>query len=189
MSTLDFPHDYIIRTQRLLLRPPEPGDVDALWPHVTNPEVTRFLAWEPHEDKEMTLRLINSLIQAQQAQKGYHWVLVRDMDICGLVSLIDVRRQHRCWTLDRAELAYWLAPKFQKQGLMTESCKAILDFAFNGLNLHKVIAFHASDNPPSGRVIQRLGFRYVGEEVEAFCKSGHWHNLKQYEVLEKELWQ
>ena len=186
MSALNFPQDYVLTTERLALRPPEPGDVDALWPHVTNPKVTEFLAWNPHENKEVTLGLINSLIQAQQSEKGYHWVVVQNQEICGIVSLIDVRRQHRCWTINRAELAYWLAPKFQKQGSMTEACKAVLEFAFTNLKLHKVIAFHASDNPPSGRVIQRLGFRYVGEELEAFCKNERWHDLKQYEILERE---
>jgi len=187
MISLRFPDDYCLKTERLLLRPPLEEDLERLWPHVTNPEVTEFLAWDPHENKEVTLGLINSLIQAQQSEKGYHWVLVQDPEICGIVSLIDVRRQHRCWTINRAELAYWLAPKFQKQGLMTEACKTVLKFAFTHLMLHKVNAFHASDNPPSGRVIQRLGFRYVGEELEAFRKDERWHSLKQYEILEWEL--
>lgn len=189
MTNLTFPDDYIIKTNRLILRPPLETDVDGLWNHVTNPTITEFLAWNPHENQEMTLSLLKSLIQAQKDEKGYHWVLVQNKNLLGIVSLIDVRRQHRCWILDRAELAYWLGVEYQKQGLMTEACQAVVTFAFNTLKLHKILVYHASDNPPSGAVIKRLGFRYVGKELEAFCKDGKWHNLKQYEMLEREFTQ
>ena len=186
MTNLNFPDDYIINTKRLVLRPPQETDLDGLWNHVTNPAITEFLAWEPHENKQVTLSVLKSLIQSQKDGKGYHWVLVQGEKLLGIISLIDVRRQHRCWKLNRAELAYWLAPEYQKQGLMTEACQAILNFTFATLKLHKIIVFHASDNPSSEGVIKRLGFRYVGEELEAFCKNGKWHNLQQYEMLERE---
>ncbi|MEY2494824.1 MAG: [ribosomal protein S5]-alanine N-acetyltransferase [Verrucomicrobiota bacterium] len=181
-----FPEGYQLQTERLVLRPPALEDVDALWPHVSDPRITRFLAWGPHPNKEVTKSMLRSLIEAQKQGKGFHWIVFRGKELLGILSLIDVRRTHRCWTLDRAELAYWLGPACQGFGYATEAARWVLQFAFEKLALHKVIVYHVSENPSSGAVAQRLGFRYIGEEMEAFQKEGHWYHLKHYEMLKRE---
>ncbi len=181
-----FPDGYFLRTERLFLRPPSLDDVDSLWPLVTDARITRFLAWDPHPDKEVTRAMLRGLVDAQKAGKGFHWVIVRDQDLIGIVSLIDVRRTHRCWTQNRAELAYWLAPDFQGAGFATEASQTVMEFAYQNLALHKIIVYHVTENPPSGAVAQRLGFRYVGEELDAFMKGGRWYHFKHYELLDRE---
>jgi len=130
--------------------------------------------------------MIASLVEVQKLGKGFHWVVRHGEVVVGLVSLIDVRRMHRSWTWDRTELAYWIALDFQGHGYATEASKAVIRFGFGPLNLHKIIVYHAADNPPSGRVVQKLGFRLVGDEREAFSKQGRWHDLRHYEMLRSE---
>lgn len=182
----DHPENYELRTQRLVLRPPCVEDVASLWPHVTDPRITTFLAWEPHQTQDETLALITALIEAQKAGKGFHWLAMYEETLVGLVSLIDVRRTHRAWTWNRAELSYWITPAAQGHGFATEAARAVMDAGFSQLALHKIIVYHAADNPPSGRVVQKLGFRLVGDELEAFCKHGLWHDLRHYELLASE---
>ncbi len=183
---ITFPEGYLIQTERLTLRPPTVADVDGLWPHVTNPEITTFLAWEPHGSKDETQGMVQALNDAHQAGTGFHWIVLVNQQPIGIVSLIDVRRRHRSWVLNRAELAYWIAPESQSQGFATESSRAVISFAFRRLGFHKLMVYHASDNPSSGKVAQKLGFRLVGEEREAFQKNSVWHHLMQYEMLESE---
>ena len=183
MSTTKLPDQFHIYTQRLVLRPPVLSDIEGLWPHVTDSRLTRFLAWEPHTERDQTRIMIQSLIDAQAVGRGFHWIVELAGQVVGLGSLIDVRRQHRCWTINRAELAYWIGAEFQQKGIATEASRAIVEFAFNHLGLNKVVLYHASDNLASGVIPLRLGFRYVGEEQEAFNKSGQWHSLKYYELL------
>jgi RimJ/RimL family protein N-acetyltransferase len=182
-----FPQGYLLHTERLVLRAPALEDVDALWPHVTDSRITRFLAWDPHPSKDVTENMLRGLIEAQEQGKGFHWIVLREEELIGIVSLIDVRRTHRCWTLNRAELAYWLGSACQGFGYATEAARRVIQFAFEDLAFHKIVVYHVTDNPPSGAVAQRLGFRYVGEELEAFEKEGNWYDLKQYELLEREL--
>ncbi len=181
-----FPEGYFLETERLVLRPPSLDDVAGLWPHVTDPRVTRFLAWDPHPDRETTRTMLQALIEAQKQARGFHWIVIRSEEVVGIVSLIDVRWTFRCWILNRAELAYWIAPAQQGAGYATEASRRILQFGFEDLGLHKIIVYHVTANPPSGAVAQRLGFRYVGEELQAFRKEGRWHDLKHYEMLEQE---
>lgn len=172
-----------IQTPRLTLRPPSEEDAAELLPLVSDPRLTTFLAWEPHRAIDETRVLLNSLIQSQQSGAGYHWVASANGRLVGLVSLIDVRRSHRTWTLDRAELAYWIGCPYQGLGYATEAARAVVEYGIQTLKLHKIRVYHASDNPTSGRTIEKLAFRFVGEEVDAFCKEEKWHSLKHFEKV------
>jgi [ribosomal protein S5]-alanine N-acetyltransferase len=181
-----FPDEYVLRTDRLALRPPSCDDVEDLWPHVTDSRITEFLAWDPHPDKETTRTMLQALIDAQANGRGFHWIVLLNGEVLGIVSLIDVRWIYRCWTLRRAELAYWIAPAHQGVGYATEASWRILAFGFQELGLHKIIVYHVTANPRSGAVAQRLGFRLVGEELDAFRKNGRWYDFKHYEMLDRE---
>jgi RimJ/RimL family protein N-acetyltransferase len=182
----DCMNNELMRTQRLLLRPPIESDVEGLWCHVTDQRITEFLAWEPHRDKSDTLSMIVALREATNAGKGYHWIIDAGGHVAGLISLIDVRRKHRSWIYDRAELSYWLGPDYQGNGYATEAGRAIISFAFQKLRLHKVILGHADLNKSSERVALRLGFRKYAVERDAFCKEGVWHELCWYDLLASE---
>lgn len=181
-----YPQGYQLQAQRLQLRALAGDDASGLWPLVSDSQLTAFLAWKPHRSIEETESMVTALIEAQQAGRGFHWVVIHAGQIIGLVSLIDVRRQHRCWTLNRAELAYWTGLPYQGQGYATEAAAAVAEFGFSKLQLHKIRVYHATDNPASGRTIEKLGFRFVGEEKEAFQKDGIWHHLRHFEMLESE---
>lgn len=180
------PHGYRLQTQRLRLRAVSEGDALGLWPLVSDSRLTPFLAWEPHHLFEETEGMVEALAEAQRSGRGFHWTANHAGQIVGLISLIDVRRQHRCWTLNRAELAYWIGLPYQGKGYATEAAAAVVEFGFNRLHLHKIRVLHAADNPSSGRAIEKLGFRFVGEEKDAFLKDGVWHHLRHFELLASE---
>lgn len=175
-----------LETRRLTLRTPEVIDVAGLWPHMSDASITTFLAWEPHSDQSRTLSIVESLRQNQIDGIGYHWVIEYESEIVGLVSLIDVRRDHLTWTLNRGELAYWIAPEFQGRGFATEAATAVLRYAFQALCLEKVRVAHALENIASQRVSERLGFRFYAHERRAFRKNSQWHDMIWYDLLRDE---
>lgn len=181
-----YPQDYRLETSRLRLRAPEAGDAEKLWPLVSDSRLTTFLAWEPHLTIGETSGMVASLVEAQRASKSFHWVVSHAEETVGLISLIDVRWQHRNWTLNRAELAYWIGLPYQGLGYATEAAAAVMKFGFGKLGLHKIRVYHAADNPASGRTITKLGFRFVGEEKDAFQKDDTWHHLRHFELLASE---
>jgi [ribosomal protein S5]-alanine N-acetyltransferase len=181
-----FPEGYRLQSERLILRAVAETDAAGFWPMVSDPNLPAFLAWEAHRSIDETSGMLAGLIDAQKAGNGFHWAIVHEDRIVGLVSLIDVKRRHRSWTLNRAELAYWIGVPFQRQGFATDAAVAVIGFGFAALGLHKIRVYHAADNPASGRTIAKLGFRFVGEEREAFQKNGQWHHLRHYELLKSE---
>ena len=64
--------------------------------------------------------------------------------------------------LKRVEIGYWLASRFQRQGIMTRVCKHLIDYAFNELLIDKVHISVAEDNAPSRQLCKRLGMYEEG---------------------------
>jgi ribosomal-protein-alanine N-acetyltransferase len=178
--------DLTLKTERLVLRPLTLADVEVLWPDISDPEIARQMAWEAHTDRSQTLEFLKNEVTRREDGRGVTWAVFKDGSFCGIFSVIGLVRTHRALTYNKAELAYWISRKYQRQGIMTEAGLRVVQFAFEELKLHKLFVSHFSDNAASENLIKRLGFRYVGEQLEEFQKDGVWHNHKLYELLESE---
>lgn len=176
-----------LETNRLLLRPIELGDEALLWPDTADPEISRYMAWEPHSDITQTRKFVQFEVERIGNNKGVTWlILTRQNEFCGIVSVIGLLLKHRVLTYNKAELSYWLNRKSQGKGIMTESIRRVQSFCFDTLKLHKLVVSHFSCNTASEKLILRTGFRYIGEQREEFQKNGTWYNHKCYELLESE---
>jgi ribosomal-protein-alanine N-acetyltransferase len=178
--------DLTLKTERLVLRPLTPDDVEAIWPDISDPEISRQMAWEVHTDRSQTIEFLKNEVARRESGKGITWAVFKDGAFCGIFSLIGLVRKHRALIYNKAELAYWVGRNYQRQGIMTEAGQRVLRFAFAELKLHKLFVSHFSNNLASENLIKRLGFRYVGEQLEEFQKDGVWHNHKLYELLDSE---
>jgi [ribosomal protein S5]-alanine N-acetyltransferase len=177
--------DWSIRTSRLVIRPTSVADLDEIWPHVSDPEISRNMSWEPHQTKEETIAFLHRMESERKLGKNITWS-IRNSEtsvFCGIFSVISIVRQHRALTYDRGELAYWCGRAQQGQGFMSEAGKAVIEFAFTTLNLNRLVVAHHSENNPSKRLILKLGFTKIGVEHEAFQKSGRWIDTTIYELL------
>lgn len=172
-----------LKTPRLELRPLGLEDVDALWPYVSDPELPKHMTWEAHRDPSETAQFVSAMEEARERGTSYVWSLRRDGALCGLIGLHGVVRTVLAWRQDRAELGYWCGPPFQGRGLVTEAAREVLRFAFEELGLHKVTVGCLVENAASRRVIEKLGFRLVGEQRDHAFRFGRWWNHLAYELL------
>lgn len=83
----------------------------------------------------------------------------------------------------RGELGYAYGKKYWGKGIATEAAKAIIEYAFQIKNLHKVYARHFSTNPASGRVIQKCGMTYEGTQISHDFKSGKFEDVVSYGII------
>lgn len=178
--------NFEIKTERLFLRQLCLEDSDELFILMSDSKITKYLTWEAHNNIETTISLLQNLIESQKNDKGYHWCILLNRGIIGLVSLIDVRRQIRSWTLNRAELSYWIGSLYQGKGYATEASKNVIDFGFKNLKLHKIIVAHAAENIESKRICTKLNFSQYAFEHDAFQKCNLWHDLVWYEIIKQQ---
>lgn len=157
-----------------------------LWPYVSDPEISKDMSWDYHRSKGETQAFIDATLKSMEDGRTITWCVFYGDKFCGIFSLIAILRKHRSLTYDRAELAYWVGPEFQRKGIMTECGEKVLDYAFNTLKLNKLLVGHHIINKGSENLIKRLGFRFLYQEEEVFQKDGVWITCKFYELNHKD---
>lgn len=178
--------DLALTTPRLRLRPLSQADADAIWPWVSDPELPRQMTWNAHKDRSETLAFLRRTEAALADGTSVVWGIVHEGTLCGAIGLHDITWHWFAWRMDRAELGYWIGPPFQGRGLATEAARAVLDFAFTTLRLHKVTVGCFDENAASRRVIEKLAFRYCGTRRDHAFKDDRWHDHRDYELLEQD---
>ncbi len=173
----------VIACSKFTLRPVTVADTEDLWPHVSNPELSVYMSWAPHASREVTSAFLQSQVDGLARGTIVNWAIVLDGKACGLVTLAGITWHFSTgWRVDRAELGYWIGQPYWGQGLMTEAALTATSFAFDTLGLHKVTVGHMDQNEPSKRIIEGLGFRYVGLQLEDAWKHDAWQHHHRYEL-------
>ena len=86
----------------------------------------------------------------------------------------------------RGELGYWVGRPFWGRGYCTEAARAVVDYGFNTLGLHRIQGRHLSRNPASGRVMLKIGLRQEGLLLDYVRKWDVFEDVEMYGVLKKE---
>lgn len=80
----------------------------------------------------------------------------------------------------RGELGFWIARSCWGRGYGTEAVRAVIEYGFLTLGLHRIYGMHFSRNPASGRVMEKCGMLHEGRLHE---------HIKRWEVFEDvEIW-
>lgn len=151
-----------VRTERLLLRPGWPEDAPALVRAIGDEAIARNLASVPWPYKQKDAE---AFLAAPRIGEGF--------------SLLAFRRTHgspqlvgsagiRIGPDGASELGYWIARPYWGLGYATEAAGAVVDLARDSLRVKQIGAAHFLDNPASGRVLEKLGFRPTGDIVPRY---------------------
>lgn len=144
------------RTERLLLRPGWPDDAAALAAAIGDEAVVRNLATAPWPYGEQdALRFLTT---------AHDWRLPNLLlfqRTGGAPRLIGGCGIHRSGAGDAHELGYWIARPFWGLGFATEAARHVVGIA-RAMRLPPLVAGHFIDNPASGRVLRKIGFRPTG---------------------------
>lgn len=180
MSELIFP---LLTTDRLMLRELTNADSQEVRRMAGEKEVACNTLNMPYPYLEgMAEEWIESLNHDFQAGRSVVFGVcqLKQNKLAGAIGLT-IRKEFRV-----AEMGYWIGREYWNQGYCTEAVKAILLYAFDELNLHKVFANYFANNPASGRVMQKAGMHF-----EAILKSHMWHwgeykDLMYYSIFNPE---
>ncbi|MGZ8803571.1 MAG: GNAT family N-acetyltransferase [Mycobacterium sp.] len=89
-------------------------------------------------------------------------------------------------TRDVGEVVYWLGAEFRNRGYCTEAARAVIEYAFTALELHRIHAGHFARNPASGRVLAKLGMLQEGVLRQHVKKWERYEDLVVYGLLRDE---
>lgn len=146
------------RTERLLLRPGWEDDAPALHEAIAHEAVAMKLSRLPWPYVEADAR---TFLAAQAvAEHPSLLIFLRTAGKPRLVGGIGFDL-NGC----DAELGYWISPRYWGLGFATEAGRAAIDVARTSLPCTRVKARHFVDNPASGNVLRKLGFRRTGTTI------------------------
>ena len=145
------------RTKRLLLRPGWAEDASALFQAIADERIVRNLAsapW-PYRPEDASAFLATE----RKAHEPALLIFRRTHADPELAGTIGIGRRPD----GELELGYWIARPYWGRGYATEAGRAVIEMARKSLRIDKLSAGHFVDNPASGRVLEKLGFRPTGE--------------------------
>jgi RimJ/RimL family protein N-acetyltransferase len=147
-----------IETPRLVLRAWRDADVEPWVAMNADPRVTEFLGRAyARELSEASAAAIRRALE----EDGYGWWALEirgGAPFAGVIALQEVPFQAPFTPAN--EIGWRLPFENWGRGYATEGARAALDFAFNELKWHEVVAFTAATNLRSQRVMQRLGMTH-----------------------------
>ena len=145
-----------LTTARLRLRPIRRGDAPRVQALCNNWNVARMLSRVPYPNPvEVVEAWTGAQAAARESGLTYNFAIEhRD----GLIGVVGVSRCDD----GGYEIGYWLGEPWWGQGLMTEAVGRIVDFARASLGLDRLRSDYFADNPASGRVQEKCGFRITG---------------------------
>lgn len=144
------------RTERLLLRPGWAEDAPALHQAISDEAIVRNLASAPWPYSPADAEAF--LATERPADQATFLIFRRTMGSPQLIGTIGIAQRPD----GEMEFGYWIARPHWGLGFATEAGRAVLDIARHGLRLRKLAAGHFVDNPASGRVLEKLGFKPTG---------------------------
>jgi RimJ/RimL family protein N-acetyltransferase len=83
----------------------------------------------------------------------------------------------------RAELGYWIGKDYWRRGYGTEAARAMLAYGFDTLDLHRIYAHCLTRNPPSARVLQKIGMSPEGKLKQHVKKWGVYEDIDTFGIL------
>lgn len=100
----------------------------------------------------------------------------------GIIGLKDTDTDNK-----KTEIGYWLSERFQGKGIMTLSCKTLIEYIFSSKGINRVQIKAATENLKSRSIPERLGFTFEGIERDGELHSYGFVDLAIYVLLKREL--
>jgi RimJ/RimL family protein N-acetyltransferase len=177
-----------LETERLLLRDFTLADVEALAACRRDERYWRY--YDSVQDIESSAREhVELFVGWQDTSPRTHFqlaiVLKQDETLIGDCGLRRRPQVEYGGASDvEADIGYELDPRFWGQGYATEAVKALLQYGFDALKLHRVWAFCLAENEPSWRLMERIGMRREGVLRQNVRLRRRWVDTFVYGVLE-----
>ena len=173
-----------LKTSRLLLLPFREMDAGDVFAYASDPRVGIIAGWPPHQSREESLRIIQTVFAAP----GVFAMVLRDTGrVVGSVGFVDEHPAGDCPDCPDNELGYALSPDCWGRGLVPEAVRAVAGYGFTELGFQRIWCGHYAGNWRSARCMGKCGFRYAFARTTRVELLGE-DRQTYYYLLTEEAW-
>ena len=170
----------ILETERLLLRPLELADANAMFAMDSNPEVHKYLWQNPTQTVEETIKIIE-FVKAQYVKNNigrFATVLKETNEFIGWTGIKYIDDHVENGNTNFYDYGYRLAEKFWGKGYATEASIAWLTYGFNQIHIDKMNAYTHKDNGASNHILKKIGMQFIEEYIAEDGVSWKWWQME-----------
>lgn len=169
-----------IETERLILREIRMEDVYEYYERLFGDgDVCRYLLFDPHQDIGESLAAIQEIRQQYEQGRFYRWGITEkgEDSLIGVIGLVRIDEEK-----SECSFAYLLGCDYWGKGYGTEALKAVISFAFEELEIRRIVADHMAENAASGAVMRKAGMTHIGTEKGKYEKQCALYDAEVYEI-------
>ena len=173
-----------LETSRLVLRPLKMKDAKDIFAYASDPDVARYVLWEPHKTVADTRNYIRYIRALYHRGLPASWaVTLRESgQVIGTIGFM--------WYSDvnsAAEIGYSFSKAHWNKGYATEALRTVMDSVFRTLPVNRLEAQHDVRNPASGRVMEKCGMRKEGVLRQRIKNKGEFVDVALWSFLRADL--
>lgn len=160
----------IFETERLILRPWDENDAQALYKYASNPQVGPIAGWPVHTSVENSREIIKTVLSEPGT---YAAVLKENNEPIGCAGFMIGNKSNIDLPDTECEVGYWIGVPYWGRGLIPEAVKYLMKYAFETLKMNKMWCGYFEENSKSKRVAEKCGFTYhhTNENVPSAADS------------------
>ncbi len=175
-----------LETERLILkRVKAEYALEAYNNWCNDPDVTKYVFWDPHKDSGVTKNLYEVWEKEYEDLSTYRWI-VEIKDTHELIGTID-NSSKTFMEYGVCEVGYCYGKKYWHKGYAKEALGAVIKFLFEECDVEVITAKHMSNNPNSGKVMMSCGLKFEGKlRGRMLDKDGIRNDLLSYSITREE---
>ncbi|HKX76027.1 MAG TPA: GNAT family N-acetyltransferase [Acidimicrobiia bacterium] len=159
-----------LRTERLLIRPFRPDDLEPFLARRNDPDVARYQNWTLPFPRTKAEQIVSELVAMEGPQIDEWWMAaIADPDTDEPIGDLAL---HLTWEGHTAEVGYTLAHSQWGKGYATEALNALVDYLFQELDITRAFGMLHPANRASAMVLERCGFLFEGHTRSSFWLDG-----------------
>jgi len=178
-------NNFILETERLLIRPFCDEDLEAFIAYRNNPEVAKYQGWSIPYPREKAIEFIEEMKNKNPAEpEGWYQaaIIIKESgEIIGDAAFHLKKDENR-----KAYINCTIVQKHWRKGYGAEVSRRLLAYLFDECGLHRVVAKTDAENVASCTALECLGFRREAHLVENILSKGNWTSEYHYAMLERE---
>ena len=168
-----------LTTNRFFLQLIFPEDQQFIFEGLSHPDVIPFYGVR-YDSFDATKKQMDWYEKSYTDGTGGSWKIVDKItgEKIGVVAYYYHKPEHK-----KAEVGFWLFPKFWNKGIVTETLKAVIEYCHREKDIHRLEAFVEEGNVASRKVLEKVGFVYEGTMKECEIKNGKFINVLIYGLI------
>jgi [ribosomal protein S5]-alanine N-acetyltransferase len=174
----------ILETKRLILRPLELSDAQAMFDMNKNPEVHKYLWQTPEKTIDESIKVIE-YVQRQYASNNigrFATILKETGEFIGWTGIKFVNDHEENGNTNFYDYGYRLDEPFWNKGYATEASIKWLDYGFNEMKINTMNAYTHSQNGASNHILEKVGMKFMEDYFDKEGVVWKWWQMKQPDI-------